>query len=232
MPGRKTMRRNIKLFIAFSSLFMSMCTIYDQGGAVLAPNGLSCENRTDYVFFEAQPSATCYYRCPDGTARQWEIEEKFALSSSLYQASKEELDDQYCQGSLEPPPTQTPTPQPPTAEPTSTDSPTEEATEPALASPTFEIIVSEQPLLRGDVTMCNKGTRLINFRMIAPAQDLAPEDLEVEIDEQLTSCSVNPNNTSILSCTLPPDITFPARVLVRLRGTVVNDFTYDGVGCT
>lgn len=225
------MHRNIKLLIAFSSLLMSMCTIYDQGGAVLAPNGLSCENRTDYVFFEAKSSATCYYRCPDRTARQWEIEERFTASSSLYQASKEEVDNQYCQGSLDPPPTPTPTPAPPTAVPTRTQAPTEEPT-PGFTLPTIEIIVTEQPLLSGDVTMCNRGTRLINFRMIQAAPDLAIEDLEVEIGEQPSTCSVNPNNPSLLSCTLPSGITFPARVLVRMQGTVVNDFTYNGVGCT
>jgi hypothetical protein len=223
------MHRNIKLLIAFSSLLMSMCTIYDQGGAVLAPNGLSCENRTDYVFFEAKSSATCYYRCPDGTARQWVIEERFTVSSSLYQASKEDVDNQYCQGSLQPPPTQTPTPAPPTPVPTRTERPTDT---PTFSVPTIEIIVTQQPLLSGDVTMCNRGTRLINFRMIQAAPDLAIEGLEVEIGGQPSSCTVNPNNPSLLSCTLPSGITFPTQVLVRLQGSVVNDFTYDGVGCT
>lgn len=223
------MHRNIKLFAAFSALLLTMCTFYDQEGAVVAPNELSCQNRTDYESFEGQPSAECYYLCPDGTGRQLEIEEKFSASSPLYQASKEELDAEFCPGVIAPTLTQTPIIETPVP---ITDSLTEEATEPALPPPTSElIIVSEQPLLRGDVTMCDVEDHLINFRMIEPAPDLVLEDLDVQIGDQPTTCSVNPNNTSILTCTLPPNITFPARVLVRLEGVVVNDFIYDGVGC-
>src|SRR5690606_33217742 len=97
--------------------------------------------------------------------------------------------------------------------PTRTKAPTVEPT-PAFSLPTIEIIVTEQPLLSGDITMCNRGTGMINFRMIQAAPDLAIENLEVEIDEQPSSCTVNPNNPSLLSCTLPSDITFPARVVV------------------
>ena len=223
------MHRNIKLFVAFSTLLLTMCTFYDLGGAVVAPNGLSCRNRTDYESFEGQPSAECYYLCPDGTGRQTELEENFSVSSPLYQASKEELDAEFCPGIIAPTLTQIPFTETPIP---ITDSPTEEATEPALPLPTSEpIIVSEQPLLRGDVTMCDAEEYLINFRMIEPAPDLVLQDLEVQIGDQPTTCSVNPNNTSLLICTLPPNITFPARVLVRLEGVVVNDFTYDGVGC-
>jgi hypothetical protein len=215
------MHRNIKLFAAFSTLLLTMCTFYDQEGAVVAPNGLSCQNRTNYESFEGQPSAECYYLCPDGTGRQSEIEGEFSVSSPLYKASKEELDAQFCQESIEPTLTQAPI----------TDSPTEEVTELALPSPTSELVVSEQPLLRGDVTMCDVAINLINFRMIEPVPDLVMEGLEVQIGDQPTTCSVSPTNTSILTCTIPPNMTFPARVLVRLEGAVVNDFAYDGSGC-
>jgi hypothetical protein len=92
-------------------------------------------------------------------------------------------------------------------------------------------IISDQPLLRGDVTMCDVGINLINFRMIEPVPDLIVEGLEVQLDGKPTTCSVNPTNTSILTCTIPPGVAFPAPVLVRLDGAVVNDFIYDGLGC-
>jgi hypothetical protein len=215
------MHRNIKLLAVLLALLGSMCTVYDQSGAIVAPNGLSCQNRTNYDnSIEGQVSADCYYLCPDGTGRQLEIEGEFTVSSSLYDASKEEVDAQFCQGSLLP----TPTPS------ASTDSPpTSQATEPALPSPTFSIAGSA--LLQGEVTMCDTGIRLINFRMLAPAPDLVVEGLEVQIADQPTTCSVNPTNPSVLTCNLPATVTFPARILVRLDGAVANDFIYDGLGC-
>jgi hypothetical protein len=91
------MHRNFKLFAAFFALLLSMCTIYDQSGAIIAPNGLSCQNFTNYESFEGQPAAECYYSCPDGTGRQVEIEEEFSSASPLYKASKEELNERFCE---------------------------------------------------------------------------------------------------------------------------------------
>jgi hypothetical protein len=214
------MHRNIKLLAVLFALLVSMCTVYDQSGAIVAPNGLSCQNRTNYdSSIEGQASADCYYLCPDGTGRQLEIEGGFSASSPLYSASKEEVDTQFCQGSLLPTPTQPP------------DSPTLEATEPVLPSPTSGIGASGEPLLQGEVTMCDTGIRLINFRMLEPAPDLVVEGLEVEIADQSTTCSVNPTNPSLLTCNLPASVTFPVRVLVRMDGAVANDFLYDGLGC-
>jgi len=236
------MHRNIKLFAAFSSLFLAMCTFYDQGGAIVAPNGLSCQNRTDYGFLQQQQVAECYYKCPDGTVRQPEIVEAFSESSPLYSASREEVDAQFCQGPARP----TATPPPPTeslaTEPPITEPPTEPPatkvpatsvppTEQIAPSATFEIISQQPPLLRGDVTMCDVAINLINFRMIEPVPNLTGRALEVEIANQPSSCSINPTNTSLLTCTLPAGVTFPTRVLVRLDSVVVNDFDYSGLGC-
>ena len=217
------MHRNFKLFAAASILLLSMCTIYDQSGAIIAPNGLSCQNLTYYESFEGQPSAECYYSCPDGTGRQAEIDGEFSAASPLYSASPEELNERFCEDPNLPVLTQAPAT-------STTGAPSVPATTEAPASATAAII-SDQPLLRGDVTMCDVGINLINFRMIKPVPDLVVEDLEVLLDGQPTTCSVNPTNTSILTCTIPPGVAFPAPVLVRLDGAVVNDFVYDGLGC-
>ena len=239
------MHRNFRLFAAFSTLLVSMCTFYDQSGAVVSPNGLSCQNRTDYGFFQREIAAECYYKCPDGTVRQPEMVEAFSEASPLYSASKAEVDGQFCAGV--PYPTAT-LPLPTATESLSTELPLteepfdEEATqEPATPVPPTEalapsatsgIVISQlPPLLRGDVTMCDVGINLINFRMIDPVPDLAGRALEVEIADEPAACSVNPTNTSLLTCTLPSGVTFPTRVFVRLDGDVVNDFNYDGLGC-
>lgn len=220
------MHRNFRLFAAFSALFLAMCTFYDQSGAIVAPNGLSCQNLTNYESFEGQRAAECYYPCPDGTGRQVEIEGEFSSASPLYSAPQEEVNERFCEDPSLPVLTQPP----------ATDSPPTEAapipvTEQILSSPTAELNLSDDPLLRGDVTMCDVAINLINFRMNAPAPELTIEGLEVEIGEQDTVCSVNPTNPSLLTCNIPPGVLFPARVLVRVNGAVVNDFVYDGLGC-
>lgn len=230
------MHRIIRLFAIFSTLLLSMCTVYDQSGAIVSLNGLSCQNRTDYGLLGGQQAATCYYRCPDGTIRRPELEGEFTVSSPLYNASKDEVDARFCQGvpqptASQPLPTELATDAP-------TDLPTEAAvtaappTEQVLPSPTAGIVVPNlPPLLRGDVTMCDVAISLINFRMIEPVPDLAGKDLEVQIGDQPTACSVNPVNTSLITCTIPAGVTFPARVFVSLDGATVNDFIYDGLGC-
>jgi hypothetical protein len=220
------MHRTLKLFAAVSVLLLTMCTFYDQSGAIVAPNGLSCQNLTNYESFEGQRASECYYPCPDGTGRQVEIEEEFSSASPLYSAPKEETDKRFCEDPSLPVLTQ-----PPATDSPSTEAAPIPATEQPLPSPTSEILLTGDPLLRGDVTMCDVAINLINFRMLAPAPELTIEGLEVQIGEQTTACSVNPTNPSLLTCTIPPGVQFPARVLVRVDGAVANDFVYDGLGC-
>jgi hypothetical protein len=228
------MHRKIKLFAGFSVLLLTtMCTFYDQGGAVISSNGLSCQSRTDFGFFQRQRSAQCYYQCPNGTVRQPEIAGEFSTSSPLYSASKEDLDVQFCKGALQPPPTASPTlPVSATAAPASTES---EQISPSataeISEPVQPVQPVQPPLLAGDVTMCNMDLDLINFRMNDPVPDLTGRALAVQIAEQETTCTINPVNTSVLTCTIPAAVTFPIRVVVHLDGAVVNDFTFNGLGC-
>jgi hypothetical protein len=218
-----------------------MCTFYDQSGAIVAPNGLSCQNRTDYGLVQGQRAAECYYKCPDGTVRQPEIEGEFSVSSPLYEAPQDELNDQFCQGAM-----MTSTPRPTSVSPT--DRPTEVVTdepidgtaapvgptEQPLPSPTATSLITipnQPPLLRGDVTMCDVAVSLISFRMLEPVPDLTAATLDVQIADQPSSCETNPTNPSLLTCTIPPGVSFPARVVVRLDGAMANDFIYDGLGC-
>ena len=86
-------------------------------------------------------------------------------------------------------------------------------------------------MLTGSVTLCDEPTGLISFRMVDTALDLTDRVLTVQISEQQTTCAVNPVNTSLLTCDLPSPISFPVEIVVSLDGAVVNDFTFDGIGC-
>lgn len=215
----------IKLYTSLAILLLtSMCTIYDPRGAVISPNGLICQTRTDIDLMSRKQTAECYYQCPDGTVLQPEIEGGLSEDSPLYSASQEQADAQLCSEVLQPTATEPPA--------TAAAVATQPAVSPPPATPTLETPVVEQPpLLRGDVSMCDVTSDLINFRLVEAAPDLTGKSLEVQIADQSTSCFVNPVNTSLLTCTLPPGVSFPARVVVRLDGATLNDFMYDGVGC-
>jgi hypothetical protein len=101
-----------------------------------------------------------------------------------------------------------------------------------LASGTAEIVVTGPSLLTGQVTMCDTGGDLISFRIVQPLPDLTGKTLAVEIAEQESACYINQVNPSLMTCTLPAGVVFPARVVVNLDGAVVSDFTYSGLGCT
>jgi hypothetical protein len=231
-----------------------MCTFYDQSGAVVSANGLSCQNQTDFVVFKLQQSASCYYQCPDQTIRRPQIAEKFSTSSPLYSASKEDLDAQFCGVALQPAATQPSVIESPIAQ--ASPSPTREiaatvsSTAQVSPSPAGEIAVTgsptaqvspsptrgtsvaaQTPLLTGGVTMCDLAADLINFRMVEPVLNLNNKNLEVQIADRKTSCYINDVNPSLLTCRIPGSVIFPAGVVVRLDNTVVNDFTYDGGGC-
>ena len=225
------MTGKIKLLLVLSAFLLSMCRTYDQNGTVASINGLSCQNYTDYGFLKRSQRAACFYVCPDGTVAQPDISENFSDTSSLYTATKKDLDSQFC--SVASPPVATEqlvsTSAPATTSPLT---PSPAATATAEASPTPEISPTAlPPLLTGNVTMCDQTVDLISFRIVEPATDLTDKLVTVQISEQETTCAVNPVNTSLLTCTLPSAVTFPARVVVSLDGAVVNDFPYDGIGC-
>jgi hypothetical protein len=236
--GREAMHTKRMLFIALSSVLLHMCTFYDLNGAVTSSNGLSCQSQTNVGSFERQGEknrfyivrrvAQCSYQCPDGKFRQFEFPGKFSTSSPLYSASQEEVILQVCGMAFQP----TLTPSPATVSPTLAGFPTASSTEQTSSPPSADASATvKSPLLRGNVTMCDLAANLINFRMIEPAADLAGKALDVQIADQESMCAVNPVNLSLLTCTIPASVTFPASIVVRLDGAVVNDFIFDGRGC-
>jgi hypothetical protein len=219
------MRKKLKLFIVFSCLFLTMCRRYQEGPPLLTMDGLSCRNYTAY--FEHGLSSSkgleCYYACPDKTIGPLDFQIDPALNYT-----EGDMDRLYC--GIEPQPT--PTAASASPSPTAVVSPT------LAISPTLEISASPEitstastPLLTGKVTMCDTGTNLISFRITEPPPDLTGKTLTAQIADQDSNCYVNPTNPSVMTCTIPAGVIFPAQVVLRVDGVVVNDFVYDGLGC-
>ena len=222
------MNKNIKLFFAltFSALLLTMCRFYDDAARVSPMDGLSCQGYTDY--FEQGSTVSkgleCYYVCPTGVAGPIEFQADPSIS-----LSKGDLDRQYCGitsaqlTATEPAASMSLTP---AASPSAAASPTAQASATPRATPT-----PQPPLLTGEVTMCDGATDLISFRIVQPPPDLTDKALTVQISGQESTCTVNPVNPSLLTCTIPQPITFPSDVVVSLDGVVVNEFSLNGVGC-
>ena len=188
-------------------------------------DGLSCRNFTAY--FEGGSGITskgveCTYVCPNGETVG---PRDFDFDPSL-SATKADLDRLFCGIA---PPTFTPVTTLVTSSPTPAETPTVRAS--ATASVTISP-TSASPLLTGQVTMCDTGANLISFRIAEPVPDLTGRTVEAEIAGQDSICTVNPVNTSLLTCTMPPGLIFPVSVVVSLDGAVVNELTLNGIGCT
>lgn len=222
------MKRNIKLFFAltFSALLLTMCRFYDDAARVAPIAGLSCQGYTDYFEHGSVVSngLECYYTCPTGVAGPVD----FAADPSISN-SKEDLDRTLCgvtssqSTSTEPAGSTSPTP---------AESPTPAASTTAQASATPRMSVTPQPpLLTGAVTMCEGATDLISFRIAQPPPDLTDKELAVQMAGEESTCSVNSVNPSLLTCTIPDLVSFPAEISVTLDGIVVNEFIFDGLGC-
>ena len=226
------MRIQAKLCLLVSACLLTMCKTYHE--PTIYTNGLSCQNYTDYRFFERrgeeynsfvrEEGADCTYTCASGTVKDTNIA---GTISSLYASSREELEARLCGvASLA-----TPQQPLPTTSPTATSIPSATPTTSPIPTASATIAATSVPLFTGVVSMCDLGDLLINFRIVESPPDLTGRSLEVQIAEQESTCYVNPVNTSLMTCTIPIGVSFPASILVRLDGAVANDFVYSGVGC-
>ena len=206
------MRKNLILFLIFSAFLVTMCGTAPARELANPITGLSCQGSGE--------SMECYYTCPEGTVGPLLFDGDPSLS-----LSKGDFNRLYCETAPEvtstvPPASASPSPSP-------TIPPTEDATATVVVP-----VTAQDPLLEENVSMCDLGGKLINFRLVVPAQGLTFVGLEVQIAEHESICYVNPSNPSLLTCTIPNDISFPAHVVVSLDDAVVNDFLYSGVGCS
>ena len=211
-----------KLFLAFYALLLTMCRSYTQAQPFTSIDGLACQLFNEP--FAGTRGFECTYTCPDG---QTIGPRDFDTDPSL-SATKGDLDRLFCGIA---PPTSIRAPTLVASSPTPADSPTVEASPTTALTATEAASPTGSPLFTGRVTMCDTGGNLISFRLVDSPPDLSNATLKVEIAGQESSCTVNPTNLSLLTCTLPSDLTFPASVVVRLGDVIVNELTLDGIGC-
>jgi hypothetical protein len=220
------MRKKMKLFVVISCFLLTMCRRYEEGAPLLTLDGLSCRNYTAYFEHGLRSSdgLECYYACPDKTV----VGPLDFQDDPARTYTEGDMDRRYC--GIKPEFTPTVASISPSAtivaSPTLASSPTIEVSLPTEVTPT-----ASAPLLTGKVTMCDMGTNLISFRLVEPVPNVAGKTLTVQIADQESSCSMNPTNPSLMTCTIPAGVTFPARVVVSVDTVVVNDFMYDGLGC-
>jgi len=199
------------LVFIFCAFFITMCRSYSPLEPASPIEGLSCREVAG-----GSKGVECYYACPDGTVGPLIFENDPSRS-----ATKGDLDRLFC--NITPEPTFT---VPPTVSPSPTSSPTLVAS----ATPVLPV-TGQDALLSETVSMCDLGGKLINFRIANSALDLTGKTLDVQIAEQKSNCYVNPTNPSLLTCSIPNDISFPVHVVVSLDGAIANDFVYSGLGC-
>ena len=224
------MPKKLTFIFVMASFLLTMCRNYS-AEPVVSANGLSCQNFVDVNMLSRTPGAECFFVCVDGSVRQPELKEEFLPSSSLYNASHAQVETEFCGDALQAVPTRTPAviggPTAVLPTPTATvivASPT------ALPSPT--VIPTLEPLLTGEVSMCNQSSKLINLRIVSPTPDMKGKAITAKIGDFDTTCKVNDVNPSLLSCGLPAVVVFPVNVTVKVDDAIVNQFVYDGVGCS
>jgi hypothetical protein len=206
------MRIKSNLFLIISVFLLTMCTGNTAIQLANPIDGLSCSGSAEQM--------ECSYTCPDGTtAGPITFDRDPSLS-----LSKGELDRRYCDVAPQATPTRLPASATPTELPTNS---------PTIAASATVVVPATggDPLLSESVSMCDLGGKLINFRIVEPAPEFTEESLKVQIAEQDSTCYLNQTNSSLLTCLLPNEISFPVHVVVSLDGAVVNDFLYSGVGC-
>ncbi len=113
------------------------------------------------------------------------------------------------------------------AGPTATPLPAATATATPFAAPA----AASTPLLSGEVSACSLKDGFINFKLVDDDPSFKGSDVYLTINETQVNCTLAGNNNSLLSCALPPGVTFPAQIHAAIGDASTDDFTYDGGGC-
>jgi hypothetical protein len=86
------------------------------------------------------------------------------------------------------------------------------------------------PILTGEVTYCEPASYTMNLRL---DHSFVPSSFNhtVTINGDPMTCKVNGSNSTLLTCSYPAPVVFPANIKVSINDIVVNDFMYDGAAC-
>lgn len=168
------------------------------------PNSVTCTTyQIEGMTDSWQDEKKCMFTCPNTTT-------SVQLNSNEYDWNQDQLTDKYC--SIP-----------------SSSTPTETAT--AAPSPTSTPKKISAPMFTGDVTLCDIKNGVINLRIVEGYDLSQAGTLETTIGDSPSSCMVNSGNSSIYTCNLPPSIIFPAQIILKENGSILNDFSFDGSSC-
>jgi hypothetical protein len=87
-------------------------------------------------------------------------------------------------------------------------------------------------LLSGEVSACSTKDGFINFKLATISPLVNENDIALTINGTQVRCSFAGSDNSLLSCPLPAGVAFPAQIQVAQGNTTVNNFSYDGAGCS
>lgn len=121
--------------------------------------------------------------------------------------------------------------QPVSAASEATEPPTEAPTESPTETPTAAPIELPTPILTGDVTYCDAATRFINLRLV---EGFSAESFnhQLSMGGAPMTCSFNQSNSTLLTCSYPATVSFPASIKVESsNGSVANEFEFTGSNC-
>jgi hypothetical protein len=194
--------KSISLYVLSLSLAFMLLLCRCSAPASPLPNSATC---TTYQIrgITGWDEKECKFTCPNTTI-------SLQLTSNEYEWSQEQLIAKYC-----------------TVPSTATSTATATVTPSATATPKK----ISGPMLSGDVTLCDVRNGVINLRIVDGYDMSQVSTLETTIGGYPASCMVNPGNASIYTCDLPASIIFPAQIVLKGDGSILNDFSFDGSSC-
>jgi len=172
---------------------------------------VSCVEYYDLTEFGGQTVNTCTFICPSGHVEQVDIWGDLPAEIDVLPYCDEADQDR---------------PNPSTGGGERTATPTGTPTGPAPLDESHS-----SPLLTGQVTACNVKDGFINFKLVDADPGFNGSDVYLEINGTQVNCVVAGDERDILSCALPPGLTFPAQVHAAIGDASTDDFEYNGDDC-
>src|SRR5512140_2883778 len=99
------------------------------------------------------------------------------------------------------------------------------------SSSNLTVVPTVAPPLNEVVQSCNLATHVMVFAFAAPTPDLTGKTLTVDVQGQPSQCSSPSGMPGMLSCKIAPNTSFPAGIVVKVNGQVVQLFPFSGELC-
>lgn len=201
-------QRTILLPLLSIGVAVLMVQCSSQSAPKQHPNGMTCQSHSSSADggLNVTTETDCSFKCPDGRL--------LSLPEAMASQTKDALNFEFCGVPLP-------------ADSGGGDVPANGQS--VTAEPSAAL--TPVPLLSQLVDLCDPLKGIINFVLAQPTQNLTGKKLVVDIQGQQTPCSITPAFPGELSCKLPPHISWPAGIIVRVNDQAVNLFPYSGANC-